>query len=100
MNEIDKFKVYDSVLRLGSMNHQDKKLIEELSELITELVRVQTGRNKPNAKEVVGELADCIIMIEQYLRNHNLFSLVELAKDCKLKRLKYRISSGGVLEKQ
>ena len=100
MNKEDKLKLYDSVLRLVTVEHQDIKLAEELSELTTEIIRIKTGRNKANSKEIITELADCIIMLEQFIRNHKLDGLVELAIDCKLKRLKYRLQSGGILEKQ
>ena len=154
MNKEDKLKLYDHVIRLGSIEHQDYKLKEELFEQGTELIRVQTGRNKANSKDIIEEHADCIIMLEQYARNHfkedlidyklkeevqfdnivfystvviqniikkfeykpnidilysymlshisklGIMPLVEIVKDCKLKRLLERVRCGGILEKQ
>ena len=45
--------------------HQKKKAVEEMGELITELEREQDGRTTP--EKVISEIADVLLMIRQLM---------------------------------
>lgn len=45
--------------------HQKKKAVEEMGELITELEREQDGRTTP--EKVITEIADVLLMIRQLM---------------------------------
>ena len=64
--------------------------IEELSELIKELCKVQRG--KMNIEHIVEEIADVEIMIEQLRMIFNSDRDIEKVKAQKIERLECRIS--------
>jgi len=62
-----KYIVFNNVLRKKSLDHQTLKLQEEILELQIELIRQQTKRNELNCKSLIDEIADFIIMCEQWI---------------------------------
>lgn len=81
MNDQEKIKIFKKVLNLKGIEHQDLKLKEECSELLTEFIRFETGRNEFNSKELIEEIADVIITMNQYTYNHyNIINIDNLYK--------------------
>jgi hypothetical protein len=70
MNKQEETKIFKKVLKYKTVEHQNIKLKEEISELLTENIRIETGRNKPNSPKLIEEQADSIIMIKQWFYNH------------------------------
>ena len=66
-------------------------VMEELSELITEISHLIRHRIEPKDKALIIELTDSIIMIESVIANFNLEKLVKGYKQQKIKELKKRI---------
>lgn len=78
MKKEEENKIFQRVTSLKGVKYQNIKLKEELSELLTENIRLETGRNKPNSKELIGEQTDSIVMMKQWFWNHNKPQFEEL----------------------
>ena len=78
--------------------HQKRKAIEEMGELITELEREQDGRTTP--EKVITEIADVHLMIRQLMIIYGLDSCLK-EYDRKQRRLLRRMDkeTGGVYTK-
>lgn len=68
-------KLSNQIVEIVGIKHQDFKLQEEAAELLTEIIRLDTGRNTPQSKELIEEIADFEIIAEQYLINHKLMKI-------------------------
>ncbi len=86
---MDKTILYKKAMEKFGEIKQLNKAIEELSELIRAISRIETENDKNNLSE---ELADVRIMIEQIERHFDLEDKVEVWKKFKLDRLEYYLT--------
>ena len=82
---MDNNSIYDHLLKQNGLINQNTVAIEELSELIKEITKI--NRSKGNNANLAEEIADVEIVIEQLKRNYVLLNKVEMYKEYKLKRL-------------
>ena len=92
----DKLKDNEKELYIESWKLFGKEIqlvivMEELSELITEISHLIRHRIEPKDKALITELTDSIIMIESVIANFSLEKLVKGYKQQKIKELKKRI---------
>ena len=82
-----------AVLHYGA-EHQKRKAIEEMGELITELEREQDGRTTP--EKVITEIADVYLMVRQLMVIYGVYDCMK-EYDRKQRRLLRRMDkkTGG-----
>ena len=77
-------EIYQQAIDYWPLKHQIDKMVEEMSELATELMRLQDGRTTPD--KIITEIADVQILSEQLALAFGS-EKVEDEKRCKLVRL-------------
>ena len=87
-------EVFDGALEAWGADSQIDLAIEELGELITELARVQNGRESASEEAVVDEVADCRIALTQLTRIFDPDAIQEREAQ-KMRRLDRRVSEAG-----
>lgn len=75
------------------VRRQNRKTIQECSELIDEMTKVEIP-DRPNREGVVTEIADVWIMLQQMCFIHGLYDEVEAEIDRKLDRCVAKIKNG------
>lgn len=91
MRELELFTVPTLAIKHYGTEHQKKKAIEEMGELITAISREQDGRATP--EQVITEIADVQIMMEQLSIIYG-YEKVARERERKLERLVARMNNG------
>lgn len=84
--------VYEQALAAFGAQNQITIAIEEMSELIKELCKL--NRNRTNNERIAEEIADVTVMIEQLRLIFDINDLVAEKMDWKMRRLKFRLEKG------
>ena len=91
---IDEKQLYQKALNKWGIDSQILMAIEESSELILVLAKINRNYNGSSIKQIIEEMVDVSIMIEQLKIILNCNEDFEKIKTEKLIRLEFRINNG------
>ena len=91
---IDEKQLYQKALNKWGIDSQILMTIEESSELILVLAKINRNYNGSSIKQIIDEMVDVSIMIEQLKIILNCNEDFEKIKTEKLIRLEFRINNG------
>jgi len=94
MKMIDEKQLYQKALNKWGIDSQILMTIEESSELILVLAKINRNYNGSSIKQIIDEMVDVSIMIEQLKIILNCNEDFEKIKTEKLIRLEFRINNG------